>query len=116
MQGWFRVARLDELDERRPLGRMAGGVRLALLRRGDQVVAIDDRCPHLGFPLSEGFLRSGRLVCPLHRWAFDVFDEPSPAIPPEARCRHHRVRIHSGWVEVSPIPGTAEPNAEEGSP
>jgi nitrite reductase/ring-hydroxylating ferredoxin subunit len=94
------VCALDELEENRPLGLQVGGASLVLLRRGEEVVAVADRCPHLGFPLSQGHLREGRLVCALHHWRFDVFEEPAPAVPPEARCLHWPVRVVAGRVQV----------------
>lgn len=36
------------------------------------VVAIDNRCPHMGYPLSQGTLQSGRLECHWHHWRFDA--------------------------------------------
>jgi nitrite reductase/ring-hydroxylating ferredoxin subunit len=33
---------------------------------------MDNECPHSGAPLGKGIVEVGRLVCPLHGWAFDV--------------------------------------------
>jgi len=33
--------------------------------------ALDDECPHKGGPLGAGMLDQGKIVCPLHGWAFD---------------------------------------------
>ena len=33
--------------------------------------AVDDRCPHDGGPLSDGFLDGDRLVCARHGWEVD---------------------------------------------
>jgi phenylpropionate dioxygenase-like ring-hydroxylating dioxygenase large terminal subunit len=30
-----------------------------------------DRCPHRGYPLSEGRVRNNKLICPYHGWEFD---------------------------------------------
>lgn len=100
MPDFVDVCALDELDENRPLGRQVGGASLVLIRRGDEVVALADHCPHLGFPLSQGHLREGRLVCAVHHWRFDIFDEPAPTVPPEARCLHWPVRIVADRVLV----------------
>ncbi len=32
---------------------------------------VDDRCPHDGGPLSDGFLDGDRLVCARHGWEVD---------------------------------------------
>lgn len=48
------------------------GRRFACVRQGDQVHALDDRCPHQGYPLSQGDLRGGVLTCAWHNWKFEV--------------------------------------------
>lgn len=97
---WIDLIALDELPERRPLGLQAGGVSLVLIRRGDEVVALGDRCPHLGAPLHDGMLDdSGRLVCRAHGWRFDVFampengELPGGCIPIPLRVRHGRIEV-----------------------
>jgi len=42
------------------------------VRRGDAVDVIDDRCPHEGYPLSQGAVRDGVLTCCHHNWKFDL--------------------------------------------
>ena len=97
---WIDVDALEHLPVDRPLGRMVEGVSLVFLRRDDVVVAIADRCPHQTFPLSEGRLREGKLVCALHGWEFEVFGPPEEIVPPELRCEHFLVRVRRGRVEV----------------
>jgi nitrite reductase (NADH) small subunit len=46
--------------------------RLVLGRTGGQVFALEDRCPHLGAPLSRGVLRGRAIVCPWHGWLVDL--------------------------------------------
>ena len=100
-RSWVEVAHLDEIFPDRPLARSVGGIGLVLLRRDEQVVAVRDRCPHMDYPLREGRVVDGRLVCALHRWTFDVFDEPPAAVPPEARCVHVPVRVDERSVFVA---------------
>ena len=37
-----------------------------------QIFALDNRCPHMGFPLSKGSLDAGLLTCPWHHARFDL--------------------------------------------
>jgi len=46
--------------------------KLALVRDGEAVVAIDAWCPHLDGPLWEGSAASGEIACPWHRWRFSL--------------------------------------------
>jgi nitrite reductase/ring-hydroxylating ferredoxin subunit len=39
---------------------------------GHQVYAVDDRCPHLGFPLHRGTVEQGLLTCHWHHARFDL--------------------------------------------
>jgi toluene monooxygenase system ferredoxin subunit len=48
------------------------GVPLLLVRHERGVSAYRDRCPHQGFPLSQGQLKDGVLTCGLHGHEFDA--------------------------------------------
>jgi len=39
---------------------------------GDEAFAIEDRCPHLGFPLRHGTVESGMVTCHWHHARFDL--------------------------------------------
>jgi nitrite reductase/ring-hydroxylating ferredoxin subunit len=70
--GWQRAAMLAELE---PLGVKTvalGGHTLVLWRSGDHVYALDNRCPHMGFPLDRGTCRDGILTCHWHSARFDL--------------------------------------------
>ena len=69
MAEWIRVADVAELQTE-GLGQAvkAAGMQIALFRWEDRVYAIEDLCPHLGFPLSEGIVQSGEVICSWHGW------------------------------------------------
>ena len=48
--------------------------KIALVRVGDDVFALQDACPHKAGPLSEGTVSVSRseLICPWHRFRFDL--------------------------------------------
>jgi len=46
--------------------------KLALVRDGKRIVAIDAWCPHLDGPLWEGSSAGGEVACPWHRWRFSL--------------------------------------------
>lgn len=48
------------------------GAPVALFRQGEKLYAIDNRCPHMGFPLCKGEVHEGIVVCPWHHWKFDL--------------------------------------------
>lgn len=38
----------------------------------DEILAIEDRCPHRGGPLSQGIVHGTQVTCPLHNWVIDL--------------------------------------------
>jgi nitrite reductase/ring-hydroxylating ferredoxin subunit len=71
-QPWVRAASLTDL---RASGRLVVHVdrqSLCLFADGDQVYAVDNRCPHMGFPLHRGTLCDGILTCHWHHARFDL--------------------------------------------
>jgi nitrite reductase/ring-hydroxylating ferredoxin subunit len=67
-----RVCSLTDLQATGCLTIHVDGHTLALFARGDQVHAIDNRCPHMGFPLDRGTLKDGILTCHWHHARFDL--------------------------------------------
>jgi len=45
---------------------------IALFKKDGKVYAIQNRCPHQGADIADGFVKDGKAVCPLHGWAFDA--------------------------------------------
>ena len=81
---WVRVASLSELPTE-GLGHSvkAEGFELALFRWDDCIYAIEDLCPHLGFPLGEGIMINGEVICSWHGWHVRLED---------GTCRRERDR------------------------
>ncbi len=48
------------------------GHTIALFEHADRVYAVDNRCPHMGFPLNKGTVRDGILTCYWHYARFDL--------------------------------------------
>ena len=101
MAEWVAVCRLDEIREGRGVSRDAAGLRVAVFRDGDEVVALSGRCPHASGPLGLGWIEEGEVVCPLHRWRFRLADGRCTTVRgnPVHRFRCE-VRGDEVWVEV----------------
>lgn len=67
-----RVMASDELWDGEMQSCTVAGVRVLLLRLGERVRAYEDRCAHLGVPLSEGTLRGSVLTCSAHHYEYDA--------------------------------------------
>mgnify|MGYP001163739808 CR=1 FL=1 len=49
------------------------GKRVVLVRNDKGYYAVDDKCPHAGYPLSHGkCMEDGTLMCIYHRYRFDL--------------------------------------------
>jgi len=70
------VARLRDIPERSGLRVVVDDIGIGLYRveedEGVAVYAMEDACPHAGFPLSEGELAGCVISCHAHGWPFDV--------------------------------------------
>lgn len=49
-----------------------GRHQLCVVKTDDGVFAIDNRCPHEGYPLATGDVRGCELTCAWHNWKFDL--------------------------------------------
>ena len=95
-----RAVPADELIDGRPRRAEVQGVAVVLVRRGDRIHALGERCSHLGGPLAEGEVRDDSLTCPWHGSRFALADGrvlDGPATMPQP-CFDTRVR--DGYVEV----------------
>lgn len=92
-----------EIDEVRAKGIVlidGHGVTIAVFADGDRLAAVDNRCPHMGFPLHRGTLQDGILTCHWHHARFDLvsgctFDLFADDVP------SYDVQIVDGKVLVS---------------
>jgi nitrite reductase/ring-hydroxylating ferredoxin subunit len=66
------VAGVEDIPEDRGLRVRVGEHEIGLFRADGEIHALDNACPHAGFPLSEGVLHGGIVTCSLHQWQFDV--------------------------------------------
>ena len=68
----IRVGTLGDLVERGHLLAKAGGHGVCVFWDGDRPWALDDRCPHMGFPLHRGSVEDGLVTCHWHHARFDL--------------------------------------------
>ena len=103
-----------DLENLRAAGRTVvsrNGTTIAFFYHEGEVRAVDNRCPHMGFPLSEGSVEDGILTCHWHHARFelscgDTFD------PWADDVRTYPVEIRDGTVYVNPDPPLEKPPAD----
>lgn len=71
-EGEIDVCSIDELKNRGIIVVNAIGRTIALIHSDGKFFAIDNRCPHMGYPLSKGTVKDGVLTCHWHHARFDM--------------------------------------------
>jgi nitrite reductase/ring-hydroxylating ferredoxin subunit len=122
------LVRAASLADLRAAGRLVVHVdrhSLCLFADVDEVYAVDNRCPHMGFPLHRGTLCDGILTCHWHHARFDLstggtFDQWADDLrrfpvelrgddvlldlsPPEDMVEHQRKRLRDGLERDIPL-------------
>jgi nitrite reductase/ring-hydroxylating ferredoxin subunit len=122
------LVRAGSLSELRDAGRLVvgvGGETLCLFADDDAVHAVDNRCPHMGFPLHRGTVADGILTCHWHHARFDLssggtFDQWADELrrfpveirdddvyvdlgPQKDRVAHQRKRLRDGLERDLPL-------------
>lgn len=100
---YVRAAQLAEIQATGSLVVHLEGQTIALFSQGDKLYAVDNRCPHMGFPLHRGTVKDCILTCHWHHARFDLnsggtFDLWADDV------RAFPVEIRSGevWVDLAP--------------
>ena len=66
------IGTLDQLKQEGCLSGKAGAQPICVFWSDDEAFALDDRCPHMGFPLHRGTVESGLVTCHWHHARFDL--------------------------------------------
>lgn len=80
-----------------------GGHAIAVFYHEDRVFAVDNRCPHMGFPLDRGSVKDGILTCHWHHARFDL-SSGGTFNPFADDVRSFPVSVMDGEVWVDPNP------------
>lgn len=97
-----RVARLSEIPADGGLCVEMGGREIGLYRVGSQVVAMENTCPHAGFPLHEGLFDGRIVICSGHGWEYDVCTGLAPGVSGGEPLERYAVRVEGDEVWVDP--------------
>ena len=100
---FFRVATYEELRAKGVIVVQGKDRPIAVYEHDGKVSAVDNRCPHLGFPLHKGTVKDGILTCHWHQARFDLcsgctFDLFADDIP------GFETRVENGEVLVAHMP------------
>lgn len=95
-----RAGSLADLERDGQLRTKVGSVPVVVFWHDGRAYAVEDRCPHMGFPLHEGSVESGLLTCHWHHARFDLAS--GCTLDPWADdARGYAVAVDDGSVVVS---------------
>jgi nitrite reductase/ring-hydroxylating ferredoxin subunit/uncharacterized membrane protein len=97
---WTPAADAVQLSERQPTRVVVDETPVLLLKDGERVFAIHDRCSHRGCSLSQGEVQGEEIVCSCHGSRFDLKDGSVKGGPATAPQPAFQVRDRDGELEV----------------
>ena len=79
---------------------------IALFYHNSKVYSVDNRCPHMGFPLNRGTVKDGILTCHWHHARFDLdnggtFDQWAGDVPSFALQIREGNKEKEIWLDIS---------------
>jgi len=101
-EGFTDVLAASELAEGMPRVVEAGRVPVLLLRHEGEVLAVQEWCPHLGGPLSEGVFDGDVVECPWHQSRFCLRDGTPLQGPASVPLRTFDVMERAGRIYIKP--------------
>src|SRR6266511_1809130 len=100
---WTNAARLADFEAADRKVVSAGGRPVLLLRHDGGLFAVDNRCPHMAFPLEQGSVKDCILTCHWHHARFDLasggtFDQ----FADDVRAYPVELRGDDVWIDLAP--------------
>ena len=107
VKGYIRAGTLEQLKERGCMVVTGGGHAIAVFHHEGEVYAVDNRCPHMGFPLDRGSVKDGILTCHWHHARFDL-SSGGTFNPFADDVRSFPVSLVEGEVWIDPEPAARD--------
>jgi nitrite reductase (NADH) small subunit len=109
---WVRTARCEDIPLREARSVRFGEREIAIFNLGDRFLAIDNRCPHKGGPLSDGIVSGSTVACPLHTRKVDLETGNVLNTPDSPQCvAAFRARVEDGVIFLElPVKSAAKEN------
>ena len=104
------VAERSELEREGRTVVSEDGKAIALFYHRGEIHAVDNRCPHMGFPLTRGTVEDGVLTCHWHHARFEL-EEGDTFDPWADDVQTFPVELRDGTVYLDPDPEPSVPPA-----
>lgn len=108
MTDFQQVCRVGDIAPNTAKRYLVDGIAMAIVRAGDGVFAVNDRCSHADVSLSEGEVDGCAIECWLHGSAFDLRTGAPLSLPAIEPVPIYSVRIvgdgDDALIQVDPSP------------
>jgi nitrite reductase/ring-hydroxylating ferredoxin subunit len=108
---WTTIGPVTDLPEGRSTRIQVEGSDVLVVRSGDRVFAVGNRCTHQGAPLDRGVVRAEgsmpTVTCPAHGSVFSLEDGAVRRGPASSPIPAYETRVVDGSVQVRPRDGAA---------
>jgi nitrite reductase (NADH) small subunit len=72
-QEWIEIGSIDDIPvQAARIVKSSKGCIAVFRTATGSAYALQDRCPHMGGPLSQGIVHGTSVTCPLHNWVIDL--------------------------------------------
>ena len=71
----IKVCHVNDLPEKSAKVIMVHDTPIAVFNAGGKIFAWDNRCPHRGASLGDGYITNTTVQCKFHLWEFDIEKE-----------------------------------------
>jgi len=106
IEGWTPVLGIAELTDGKPARVEADGVDVLVLRVGETLFAVANRCTHEGAPLHRGVAKAlgsdPTVTCPAHGSVFSLVDGGVRRGPASQPLATFEARVNGDTIELRP--------------
>lgn len=69
---WFKLEGISKTDQPFLKKVKVNGKSVCVVNYNSEIFVTGTVCPHAGADLSGGWCRNGQLICPFHRYSYDI--------------------------------------------
>jgi nitrite reductase/ring-hydroxylating ferredoxin subunit len=80
--------------------KLRDGSEVAIFNVGGSFLAIENFCPHKGYPLADSRVYGKVVECDWHGWRFDV-SSGACFTEPDCSLERYEVTIEEGWIKIT---------------
>lgn len=99
---WYKIPGIEITGQPFIKKVKAGGKSICLVSYDNELFALSARCPHAGGDLSEGWCKNKKLICPIHRYSYDLdTGKGSPGQNDYIESYQVEIRDHTIYIGIN---------------